>query len=352
MKVAIMGAGIAGISCAHELEKLDISCVIFERRHMTGNLQPFVEVLLQRDYKPVKDPIEYIKSMYNISIKPVGAVDTVIIHSPGYQAKVKGNLGYFLQRGQDSNSVENQLVRSITSKINYSVNPDFRELSRDFDYLVIATGNSTITEQLTEWRNTASTWIKGATVLGEFEPHTAKIWFNTEYARSGYGYLMPFDRYRASLILVSAYTLKEELDKMWQTFLYSEKLNYEIVETFETDMDTGIAQSHKVDNIYFVGNAAGFLDPLLGTGFIHAVESGILAARSIAYGHDYEKMVSKIVKKVTTLADHMKAMDNVKNSDYDRMVRILRIPIIKKFVYNANINMIKYVHPAIKLIGK
>ncbi|SNX53375.1 NAD(P)-binding protein [Thermoanaerobacterium sp. RBIITD] len=345
-----MGAGLAGLACAHELERLGIPCVIFERKNMTGTIQNNIGAFFQIEDRPIKDPFNYLRCMYGISLEPVRRMSTVIMHSPKYQATVRGNLGYFILRSQDVNSLENQLVRSVTSKINYNVNPDYRELANDYDFVVVATGNSSIIEQLSEWKTTITTWVKGATVLGDFDPYTAVLWFNTDYARSGYGYLMPFDQHRATLALITTYAQHGELDDLWNLFLHNEGLNYEIIETFELDVDTGIAKEHKVNNIYFVGNAAGFIDPLLGLGAFHAIESGIFAARSIAMGKDYEKMVKKIVKKVEILTNYRTFIDKLQNKDYDRFIRLLGLPIIRNVIYGSNINVIKYAHPIIRIL--
>lgn len=349
MKVAIIGAGIAGLSCAHELERLGVPCVLYERKNMVGTIQSNIGAFLQLEDRPIKDPLNYIKKNYGITLLPVNKLRSVIMHSPKYEATVRGNLGYFILRSQDENSVENQLARSIISKINYDINPDYKSLAKDYDYLVVATGNSSITEQLTEWKTTVTTWVKGAVILGDFDPQTAVLWFDTDYARSGYAYLMPFDQHRASLVLITSYVQHGEIDDLWKLFLHNNGLNYEIIETFETNIDAGIAKLHKVNNIYFVGNAGGFLDPLLGLGGLHAIESGVFAARSIATGQDYEKMIKKIVKKVKLLSDYRTYMDNISNKDYNRMTFILKLPIIKNIIYNTNINLIRYAHPLMRV---
>ena len=46
MKIAIIGAGIAGLSCALECEKLGVTADIFERNHSIGWVWPSVSLLL------------------------------------------------------------------------------------------------------------------------------------------------------------------------------------------------------------------------------------------------------------------------------------------------------------------
>ncbi|HHW58385.1 MAG TPA: NAD(P)/FAD-dependent oxidoreductase [Clostridia bacterium] len=352
MKVAIIGAGISGLACAYTFEKMGISCDIYERKHTIGNLFSFGELILQVMHRPYKDPLSFLKSQLRIPVVPLNKIKKIIIKSLNKKTSIEGDLGYILERGQGQQSVENQLAGKINSKINFNINADYRQLAASYDYVVVATGNSMIAKQLTEYADIVSSRIKGGIAIGEFDINTVYVWFNTMYARSGFGYLVPLSRNKASIILVSTYTQKEEIENMWHTFLYQEKLNYEIIETFETEMDGWIAKEHKIGNIYLIGNAGGFLEPCFGFGLVNSLETGVYSAQAIVKGENYEQKIGKIVDKVNKMADFRRVMDNMRDKDYDRFLSIIGNPIIKTLIYKANLDVINYLHTFIKILKK
>jgi len=77
VKVAIIGGGLSGLSCAHELERHGISPVIFHRNGYIGDQYSHISVLLEIQHRPIKDAIKYIKKNFDISITPVNTVNTL-----------------------------------------------------------------------------------------------------------------------------------------------------------------------------------------------------------------------------------------------------------------------------------
>ena len=71
MKVAVIGAGLAGLACALELEKHGIEPVIFERKDRVGEIYPHVAALMQIFRRPVKYPLQYLSKNYGIELKPI-----------------------------------------------------------------------------------------------------------------------------------------------------------------------------------------------------------------------------------------------------------------------------------------
>lgn len=45
-------------------------------------------------------------------------------------------------------------------------------------------------------------------------------------------------------------------------------------------------------------------------------------------------------------------MDSIKNEDYDRIVKMIGNPIVKRVMYKTNLDVIKYLHFLAKITNK
>ena len=66
-------------------------------------------------------------------------------------------------------------------------------------------------------------------------------------------------------------------------------------EQFSSGVNFGDVVAKKIDDQYFIGEAAGFQDCLAGFGMIYAFKSGFLVARSIIEDLDYESLLKRDV---------------------------------------------------------
>ena len=66
MKVAIIGAGASGLSCAYQLYKNNIKPTIFEQKSWLGETLDLPAVKLNMFNTPITDPLKYLKKNYGI----------------------------------------------------------------------------------------------------------------------------------------------------------------------------------------------------------------------------------------------------------------------------------------------
>lgn len=353
MRVAIIGGGLAGLSCAHEFEALGITPEVFERNGFIGDQINHIGVLLEVHQRPIKNAVEYIHKNFGIKIRPVNTINNLTHFSPNKTTVLKGNFGHFTKRGSEKDAIYLQIASQLkNTKINLNTFGDYDILSKEYDYVVIANGMSNFTKELGCWNNWISTYVKGAVVLGNFDPNTILMWINKEYCKNGYAYLTPFNNKKASLVLVVTDVDHNEIDHYWDLFKSYENINYTVVEEFKLLHNTGFVYPLNVGNIYFAGNAGGSIDPFLGFGQLNSITMGVMAARSIVKGYNYEKLVKNVLLSNKNLYLLRKQFNGLNNNLYDLIISSIGLPGLKHVIYNTKFNVIKNGSALIKLVEK
>lgn len=335
------------MSCALECEKLGVTAEVFERHHSVGWIWPSVSTwinVLDRRYD--NDIIKYLKDTYDINIKYAMEEKKYIMKSPNAEIKIEGKLGLTMYRGKEADSTENQLARELRkTTIHYNSLTNFKELAQKYDYVVVASGRDMEAKELGVWEEQGRTSIIGSVALGSFEQNTTHIFFDTEYAGSGYARISPFSSSEAIIALYvidkGAFDAQQlDVNKYFERLLEKEKLDkFELIYRFiKPPFSTGRVSKFKIGNVLLVGRAAGLTERLLGSGAVEAIMSGVLAARAMIHGEDYDKTVKPLQQHVENISAFRNHIEKFSNDDFDKVINLLKTPGIKQLVYNTHID--------------
>lgn len=351
-RVAIIGAGISGLACAVELKRNGITPVVFEKTGRLGGALGYQVLVLRMFCSFQRDPVKYLNSRYNMALEPEYAVDEIIMKGPTRSAAIKGKHGYTFPKGLESRSIESQFASAANIDICFDSLIKLQDIENDFDSIVVATGNHLIPDELGLWNRSFRAHVRSAELLGEFNPGRITMWLNRTYSNRGYAYMMAAGRRNADLVLTVTDITARELDHYWRVFLKGEHIEHTVLQINDMEQHIGRTVPVRYGKLYFVGNAGGMIDNFLGIGIIRSIESGILAARSIAGKCDYNAIMKPYMADVGLMGEYRRMLDGLDNEGFDRLISFIGLPLVKQAIYNNPFYRIRHTAFIPKLLNR
>ena len=324
-KIAVVGAGIAGTTCARELHKLGHEVEIFEMSAKDKPTRP----------RQMEGAINLLQNIPEI--EPERRMKKIRLHAPSITASLNGKLGFFYEVG-GTNGIDAK-ARKKTEEllpIHYSTKIESKkQLQDEFQVIVAADGYRSVIAKKAGLLVSLTPKLVGVgagfTIKGDFDPELIEIWLDNHFSLHGYSYVIPFSKHEASLVSAS---IGKTIDRV----TYAERLK-EIAHLRKWELQDGWVDfeswydfsSYCKDNVYVIGSAGAFTEPAFGFGLKWAIQSSKLCARAISERIDYNYLSRKaLLPDFESFKVMRKFFDTAENDDYDNFVGRFNNPLVKK----------------------
>lgn len=355
MKIAIMGAGLSGLACGIMLERHGLTPTIYENRSQVGDRFVNAEIMMEILNRPIEDSLAYLSEKFQIYLQPASNIKTLIIHSEHNDAVIEGHLGYVSIRGRHQNSFEAQLAKQLKTNIIFNSKHSYEDLLKEYTHIILATGDGDYTKKLQGFNEALKVRLKGATILGNFDPHTVHAWLDNTLSPKGYCYLIPFSREEANIVIAYPnYPENQQLseDIYWSRFY--EKLQTQFNNKFEirdafniTNYIIGQASLPRIGNTLFVGNCLTSVMPFLGFGQFTSMLTGIEAAYELLGKVSFKDTALHHFKSFDESLVLRKTMEKMDNANFDSFVKLLANHR-GELLFNTNMNLISLASQVLK----
>ena len=350
MKVAIMGAGLSGLTCAITLEKNGIIPTVFERGNQVGDRFINGEIMLSILSRPIRDDLAYLSEKHGIFLQPTGNIKNLHLYSEREHSLITGALGFNNLRGRHEHSFEKQLEGQLTkTEIIFNSKKSYEELLQEYTHVVMATGDGAYAAKVQNYQQDLTVSIKGCILKGKFDRYMAAAWLDHHIAPKGYGYFIPISDTEADLAI--AYpdypeNTDQDIEALWQHFYQRAcsvfQQDLEVIDGFQIEnYIIGICKSPRIGNTFFTGNCFGAIMPFLGFGQLTALLTGIYAAYDLCSLGNYEKLTHSLKRSYEQSIILRKSMEQLNNSQYDLFVRALNGSFGHRLFHTKSISPLK-----------
>lgn len=342
MKVAIIGSGASGLSCAYRLNQLGVKPTIFERKPVIGESINLFGLHLHSFNHSLANPLHSLEKNYGLIIKPMDKIRKMTMFAAEKEVTVKGNLGYIFNRGAERTSLELQIFNQVEAEFymdTYIMDTMVEDMAKQFDCVVVASGHIDIPDYFSIVKESLIIPVRSAIMEGQYEQGKVTAWVKTEYSSNTYVYLVPICKTKASFTLMADNVTISDLDYYWKQMIVKESIQNNILETWDSEYHTCRLKMNQVRNIYFIGNAGGMTDDYIGFGIINGIMGGIYAAEAIVLGKSFKKSIHPIIKQVDQLHNLRLITNKLDKKAWKRFITLMGAPGIRHLVYK---------HPLIK----
>lgn len=292
-KLAVIGAGPGGLLAAKEAAALGLSVTVFEKGKIGERIycaEGFVDVL--KILPPPETGMLFPVDQVLITVKDEFVIDCSQL-----------NLWMLDRKTWQEGLAEEARKQGCEIIEDHPITPQaLGEIAKEYDWVIDASGANAVTAQAFGLPKVRKALTAQYTLEGDFSKYIGKLKAVLDPRYCGYAWVFPKGDTIANVGLgwfgkrKEGLHLKKELD----AFLEKEGLaDYKIIKRAGGSIPIEPRENMVVENIFLIGDAAGFGSPLHGGGVDTAGISGILAARAAARDNPlwYEQEVYKLVIK-------------------------------------------------------
>ncbi|MFZ5352243.1 MAG: NAD(P)/FAD-dependent oxidoreductase [Bacillota bacterium] len=340
-KIAIMGAGLSGLSCAFELEKNGLSADIFEDRGEVEDRFMNLEGMLDILYRPVTDSLAYLADKHGLFLQPINTIKKLELNSEKCKKSIEGRMGFVTARGRHPQALSKQIAKQIKSKLFFDSKRSIHELTKEYDIVVIALGDGNFTRKLQKFSVDVSVTLLGIDIAGSFDPTQLTVFLDNRFAPKGYVYQMAYDEKAAHLAIATPQD-NADMQLLKDRLLNHINFSGRITNEFEIrNYVIGRTDCSRIGNMFFTGNCGGFIMPFLGFGQFGSILSGIYTGKAIALGKDVSKELQPMKKSYKLSLNLRRAMECMENDDFDRLVSLMGSALGSRILTDSRYNILR-----------
>ena len=336
----VVGGGISGLAAAVSLANKGEEVVVVERASKAGSKFP-ESIHGFRNYANM-DEIDYIKSR-DYDINYLMPIHKIIKLGPSLSSSEIYSedrpMFYSVKRGDSKKSIDIQLYEQAEKK---GVQFRFGESTNLKEADVVATGARFMNGMGYGYNFTGV----------DVDPEAIIFLLNDRYAPKGYSYAIPYGRDEVCIVVTSFDASSFNQMPMLFERLLKEVPNFsKLIEggdkgqAFAKIGFYNIPETATVQKKLIVGEAAGFVEADRGFGMHYALESGFLAAKSIAEGLDYDSLWKASFEHHLIKAFRRRLILNrLGNAHYDKLINSgtrMSTDEYVKYKERQNVSMVK-----------